>query len=415
MGKHGGEVAGSSEQSCQIQLVDPKTVQLSIDMKEYCRTCKDLIDMRAEGMIIQAPLSDLTDLENSIPEEFEARMSAAEEAFKAERTQMQAHAAGYQGETYWIKIKKLLSQNFNEENPSERFMKEALLDTFGEKSNDSPHVLNALNTSFVELLKNSMDAFIRNYLINPEQAPDKLMMEIHLDCSEESVQFRFKDNGCGFPQTHLDEFEDYIQSKSYREPRAPSEKYGETAYYFGGAGKGLRILYSFLLDGVTLGLPKHREQEYDIPEGSTRVSIFNDQGAGIELMSPVKPFALTQTASFEEKAEESEEELELAPPPLQLGRKNREPLRDHQGEEFELKISPDLFGKKTQRPPSPLTLENKKSSSESSFKHTRTGFFSRTRSFSDLSPEEEHTPDKKQKSRGDSPPKPGSSSSEDAS
>ncbi len=178
-------------------------------------------------------------------------------------------------------------------------------------------VSNVFRKHFVELLKNTIDEFIKR-----NEADIEPTLTLSIDCpSENQVVMSLEDNGPGFSPRKLLEIADRKETPLTR----GSEKYGtaKTATHaplLGGAGKGLLLFISDIDQDKTLNLSIDNNP-------STR-------GAKISVTGPLIPDntisnrstplseGYTTTDETETETDEGEEEVIMAPPPRRFGKRS---------------------------------------------------------------------------------------------
>lgn len=273
---------------------NPFVVKLSLDLKRYC-----------EAYIHHAA-------EPANQELFTT--------FKQLRTLIGENLTGVGGALHWPAIKALWAKSAQERG----------FDFLNANYQESvPLAIETLDRFFIELLKNSIDAILKNYLDNQKSAT-RLEMSIELDLNDaEAISVVIKDNSGGFPNHYIQNFPAYIANHHYKKSSLSgadnantftSSKGNIEHYYFGGAGKGLAIILNLLLTGHLLEGPNQLKALYDVAENATAVSIENctrgDKvvGAQLKFTSPVLPFSPPLAASRNEKT--AQDILPLLLPPL---------------------------------------------------------------------------------------------------
>jgi hypothetical protein len=248
----------------------PLSVKLTLDLSIYCVACKALQKAEFE----KSP----ADIAKIMPSFIEHR--------KKLLTTFHFLTAGF----YWSDIKRKLSKQCEESsNPPEKALAETLADVTNTKP--APHAIVSLNNSFIELLKNSIDALIYQYL---SSASDEMVLQMHieLEISGANLIIRLTDNAGGFPPEYISSFASDIARRAYKHTPFTSDKMKASSYYLGGKGIALGQLYSMLLDGEVWNGSFLPHKFHSIAEGSTSISIANDpvrKGAQIVLMSPIAP------------------------------------------------------------------------------------------------------------------------------
>jgi hypothetical protein len=165
-------------------------------------------------------------------------------------------------ELLWLDIKKELASRIINNN--------TLSNIFREKNESKlPLVLRSLNNSFTELLKNSIDAYLKNNLIKGTN--DLLKMSIDMTLVSDQLVINISDNAGGFSADYLRNFNDYVCNKGYKfHPKSSSKLESERELFLGGAGKGIPIFLSLLLDGE---IREGKENYLKIVEITSQASI----------------------------------------------------------------------------------------------------------------------------------------------
>lgn len=251
----------------KVTLLDDKSrplaVMLRLDLETYCKACKILWDTREASTIAKLEIV---------------------EAHQQARTQLDLELSGIGGELHWLNIEKMLAEQCDRCDWSENQLFE-FLDNKGDE-NPQPLVLECLKECFVELLKNSVDSMLENYLMQ-KSAKTMLEMSIKLKLEDNNIAVIITDNAGGFTPLYLENSMDYIQSKAYQQAQ-PSSKVGGSQYYFGGAGRGMSLLFNLLLEGDELKYPGRLRKRFDVVKGETFIHLQNSAGgAKISLVSPL--------------------------------------------------------------------------------------------------------------------------------
>lgn len=239
-----------------ITLIETGHVRFSLDMTQYCQAYQALIlsEQKSEPGVL----------------------NELQRQFYECREDLEDWTTSISGELLWKEIKEKLAQN---------------LTLHGLDSNSDPSsiplVIEVLDATFVELLKNSMDACLKHNLSHP-QATSMLEMNIQLEIKEDSITCIITDNGPGFSEAFLEDFETYVHQKQYQNHDIQSEKAQDSEYYFGGAGVGMRIICNYLLDGRRS--LEEQEAFYDLSKGGNALQIQTQNGAQIKLTTLLAPY-----------------------------------------------------------------------------------------------------------------------------
>ena len=256
--------------------INKLSVTLQIDLSDYCKACMRL-------QLAQRP-ADKQD-------EVTTKSDIAETSHWKERDALAQSLHGLPGELHWMTIKNLLRMQCDRDSPIENQLATALSGT-----ENTSLVIQALNNSFVELLKNSIDAMTKRYLtfLDIEQST-QLQISVTLSLlSSNKIYVLISDNAGGFPQDYLGYFTSTIEDNRYKENFLVSEKNRGNNYFFGGAGLGLQQLCRLLLDGeIQIDSAGQYINICIVPRDSTSIAIRNNAdlgGAEIHLTSPLTAF-----------------------------------------------------------------------------------------------------------------------------
>lgn len=281
-----------------ILLIDgalPLSVKLSIDLEAYCKSCKALRDLRLNHAPSDEAFSTHQLLKMALNEDI--------------------GLSGFNSGLQWLSIKSKMKQQFQRqhENP---MVKEDIKQIFNNQS--PPLAIETLDKYFIELLKNSMDAIIHQYLKDASKSP-LLEMDIVWTVEKGNLSITLTDNGEGFPESYLIEFNKKILTEKYKLPPGPSLSQKHN-YYFGGQGLGLSMTCDYILDGAVRKGACPPVHEYTVKKSSTSIYLLNDplsHGAKIILTSPLKPFPIPmQIENDSEKPIELQSVKAIRPLPL---------------------------------------------------------------------------------------------------
>ncbi|RUR14384.1 sensor histidine kinase [Legionella septentrionalis] len=255
------------------------SVRMKLDLTKYLK-----------NIPISSPLIPLDTL---VPLEADSLNEFAEERKKLEDAILDLSA-----DVIWIAIKELIAEQCDKS-----IVEHNLLSSYlrSNEENGTPHALESLNGSFPELLKNWVDALIKKYLSDGKTTTLEVLIACKLvkskvggDCEEcrDDLVISMIDNGCGFPEEYMRNFQNYLHEKSYKFQAKPSEK--QENYFFGGAGKGLPIFLAYFIDGEILEDFSKPIKVKEVAGSNISISINKNvktQGAEITLVSPLKPLA----------------------------------------------------------------------------------------------------------------------------
>lgn len=268
------------DESPYVELSNEHSVSVEIDLRRYCRAVYDYWHAR------ECNLSD--------------RIKELKNNFDTLRSQLiHKYVSGLAGDCLWT----------DEILPD--FQRTLNCDVFDSLA------IKALSTTFVEFLKNGMDAMIKEVLDEKIESESAIfILEIKAWLQDDKLHMKVQDNAGGFSESYIESFTQMMRSKSYLssgflrdddEVKSTSDKQGPESPFFGGRGIGLRRFYAILLDGIELNsnLNIHK---YIAPEGSTGIKIYNRKGdvngATIEFFSPTQPTLLHQSSSVVEFTDE---------------------------------------------------------------------------------------------------------------
>lgn len=247
----------------------PHTAVLTIDLKKYSslsaeweKNQQDLIKLKEDELNNQQDIirkkEVLTNIKNTL--QHNRNMSELELAI------------------LWKNIKEILLES------------ETKLYKNYYNNKELPLVIDCLEDSFGELLKNSIDAFLKK-ILEKKSTDTLLKIYVALKAEGDNLFATYVDNGGGFSEEYLNQIRNDIHNKTYKEPYN-SEKL-QKPYYLGGAGKGIIFLLNRLLEGISLITPEYNMKHYKNVAGNTSIEFSNDvetKGAKIILSSPIKPF-----------------------------------------------------------------------------------------------------------------------------
>ncbi|WP_133128068.1 ATP-binding protein [Legionella nagasakiensis] len=273
-------------------------VKLTMDMKAYCEAAKRLYDSCKALEELHASREAGAD---AAAHERVAQLTAAEakEHFKRIREPYIESLRGLQGELHWCEIKRLLSEQCNRDDPIENRLFSSLSSVICD-AGTAPLALESLDNSFIELLKNSIDAIVLNYLKAEAMrtANTTLEMRVALRLVGETLSIVITDNAGGFPAAYLASFDTNVRSRRY-DKTSSREKRQYNDYCFGGAGRGLPILCDCVVHGGFSRGDEQFEKIHQVNERETAVAIRNTpdvKGAEITITTPVAPFAAAVSA-----------------------------------------------------------------------------------------------------------------------
>lgn len=151
-----------------------------------------------------------------------------------------------------------------------------------------------MQDSFIEILKNTMDAIIVNACQNKMASVLELGLVIDLSVSDE-IGLRLIDNGPGFKKEFLDSTSNVQRQISYMNGVGSLKRKMDDGMHpqlFGGAGRGLRMLLSKVIYGDELVATGVRERKFEpLKRSEIKFSLRRDghSGAVIEIITSLAP------------------------------------------------------------------------------------------------------------------------------
>lgn len=240
------------------------------------------------------------DLKDYLLQAHTSRIEVREDAaFMRERKKIQDLLFGFGGQLLWKNIVHRLYEAADDTVLVE--LKKALEPRSGEQPK-YPLCLDVMNTTCIEVVKNSIDALVASFLTNPNYTT-QLNMVFTLSLTHSGLlALRISDNGGGFSEQYLNDIKEKLENKeniSWLTQRHNSAKKSDDTpcYFFGGYGLGNNLLYALMLHGVAISGDARVNQRYDFSsQPSTSVTLSNKTssigvGAEITLTSPLEPIA----------------------------------------------------------------------------------------------------------------------------
>ena len=171
-------------------------VNLDLDLKPYCEAYTALDYSRKHlAQLKEARKEDSSPVNDKDIEIAENELNNALAAFSLLREDHLEHLTLLPGEMVWWRIKNLLKTQCRLADPVEQELYSAL--SKGGADGSLPLVIECLNMSFIELLKNSIDAVLINYL-KDSSTNIFLQMELSLSVEDSIISIVIKDNAGGF-------------------------------------------------------------------------------------------------------------------------------------------------------------------------------------------------------------------------
>ena len=149
---------------------------------------------------------------------------------------------------------------------------------------NKPLAFDCVSLYFTEIIKNSIDSFAVKSLAAP-QASTILSINTQAWMVDEHIVFSFEDNGCGFPQTQLDSF-DQFKANCCDKNKGPRTAHPTR---LGGNHRALRQIRDYLLNGTIRDANCVDNQICVVTPGDSNLRISNNEagGATIELSSRI--------------------------------------------------------------------------------------------------------------------------------
>lgn len=251
---------------------DGPAARISLEMKEYLEALKAYQKSKAS--------SDKA-----------AQLEISSKSIRELHSNLSSNLMGVLGQDLWDKTKEKMIAS-----AVARKEQRAISAMEGTKEGRLPLALEAMAESCVEIIKNSMDALIYQYLRKPDSAPTTMTLDFELTCpaGTELAQLSITDNGGGFPESYLAKQAER-KTKEGIMTRYSSDKTSSESYFFGGRGLGLRLFFGKVLFGQNIHSHLKAEQIYDFsvnPTTDIRLSnVVKDgaTGACITIVSPIVP------------------------------------------------------------------------------------------------------------------------------
>ncbi|KTD19903.1 ATP-binding protein [Legionella londiniensis] len=263
-------------------------VKLTMDISHYCKACKRLDEARKR----QEPENNKKNCEENASV-LKIQYRQLMKKFREEREALGCFLHGLKADLLWLDIKKKLKEQCNDEDLQEKLLKSALAD-YGKEDIPICHAIESLDYSFVELLKNSVDACIEKFLKSGNQE-ERAQLEMTIACSlhDNQLSITITDNGCGFPSKYLEHFSSYIQHEEYKDHTSSSKKIQKHEYFYGGENLGIATFLSYFLHGELLQGFKGPMKLREVEQNAVKIAFQNNcitNGAEIIMTSPLASF-----------------------------------------------------------------------------------------------------------------------------
>lgn len=287
----------------KTKLIDcsgPITIELRIDINQYVTLLRqyDMSSYKRDAAQLRLlSLGHNSPQCSQMKEELELlehQTTINQLNFEKERKGIGKELSGLLGDMHWHSVMELLLKALSEGTPAELDFANQLKD----EAILTPLLIDCLHVSFIEIIKNSVDAMTVRHRKGNEAPPVvtiKCSFELKSDSTMEVI---IRDNSGGFSSDYLTNIEAYLEQKHYLFERQDTAK--DNKIYFGGSGKGMRMLYAMLLDGKNLA----PDGIFDYCDArscqNSAVHISNSAiGAVIRIIGTVKPLIPCGVEAFE--------------------------------------------------------------------------------------------------------------------
>lgn len=152
---------------------------------------------------------------------------------------------GFEGAAFWKSLLRLLRQTLPAPTtPLSTYLENPFA------SQDTPLIFECVQTQFVEIMKNSIDAFIRRHRNRPMDSKQDYELTIQIKTWEHNgfIHLTFQDNGIGFSPEHLATQAQFKAACCDHKDRS-AEAVPTDPTQMGGNGRALRIIRDYLLAG----------------------------------------------------------------------------------------------------------------------------------------------------------------------
>ncbi len=262
---------------------------IELDMSSYCIALREyvsvirLIERQRQELDLVSIKSILVQSNESTLRDFERSRSEIYDRVQREKNALSHLVRGLAGDMHAVELIELLKSQLAVGNEAERILAAQLMQ-------EKPLVFECLESGFVELLKNSMDAIIELGTETGLRKDMHLMMNVQLDLlSDSRVAISIKDNGGGFSEKYLSQFSSFIEEKKYLYEMHATHK-NTSSFYFGGRGRGIGLVCGKLLDGVAVTPNRNVRLYHPASCQKNSISIINvERGAEIKLISSTTP------------------------------------------------------------------------------------------------------------------------------
>lgn len=260
----------------------PIQVMLELDMSSYCIALREYVAVKRQIENERQTL-DLVSTKAILKQEHTPRLESYEQAMseiydrvQKEKNVLSALVRGIAGEMHGVTLIELLKSRLAVGDEAEKILAARL------ELSDKPLVFECLESDFVELLKNSMDAIIDTGVESGLRQDMHLKMHLHLELLPDSlVTISIRDNGSGFSVDYLEQFSAYIKEKKYLNNVYITQK-NNSSFYFGGRGRGIGGICGKLLDGVGIN-SNHTVRIYHPDSCRNSMISIKNVGRGAEL------------------------------------------------------------------------------------------------------------------------------------
>lgn len=140
--------------------------------------------------------------------------------------------------------------------------------------------IGSMNESFREIVKNTMDALVDAHLAGRPGAEQTAKIDLKFELINNRIRLTVKDNAGGFPAACMQKYNQMATNKSvYLNTKSSSDKSTKEKYYFGGAGKGLNQLISYVVYKSDYQSPPALNKKFSDTAPST-VRLSNEDNSG---------------------------------------------------------------------------------------------------------------------------------------
>lgn len=264
-------------------------INMSIDMSAYCIALREYVaaSQHAGDVLQQLDYSIeaiMHEVNEPILQQFDKRKREIYDQVLVEKRKLQEMVRGFPGAMQGSALIASLKAKLALADPQEQALAKQLDTT------EKPLVFECVESCFVEILKNSMDAIIDKGVRTGLRVNMELKLNVQVELLPDAfVAMTFRDNGTGFPDEFLSQFQSFIKDKKYLSDVHATHK-NTSSFYFGGRGRGMGMICAKLLDGIEIGPTIHTPLYEPSACAKNRIFVSNENGgAMIKLMSSIHP------------------------------------------------------------------------------------------------------------------------------